>query len=104
MLSRRLRRRQEHGQSLVEFALVFPIFVLLLAGMIQFGIVLCGPEHVEPIGSRHGTVCGDECYSTAYGSDNFGTGSVRYPADVFWGTLEERERRSDIPAWRLPDR
>ena len=28
------------GQSLVEFALVFPLFILLLAGMIDFGIGL----------------------------------------------------------------
>jgi|WetSurMetagenome_2_1015567.scaffolds.fasta_scaffold930775_1 Flp pilus assembly protein TadG len=40
------RRRLPHGgrgsrgQSLVEFALVFPVFVLLLAGMIDFGVGL----------------------------------------------------------------
>ena len=36
---RPLRNRSKHGrgQSLVEFALVFPIFILLLSGMIDFG-------------------------------------------------------------------
>jgi Flp pilus assembly protein TadG len=35
---RRLRDRR--GQSLVEFAVVFPVFVLLLAGVIDFGLGL----------------------------------------------------------------
>lgn len=33
-------RRRSPGQALVEFALVIPIFLLLLAGMIDFGIGL----------------------------------------------------------------
>jgi Flp pilus assembly protein TadG len=33
-------RRRSRGQSLVEFALVFPLFILLLAAMIDFGIGL----------------------------------------------------------------
>lgn len=32
--------RGTRGQALVEFALVFPVFVLLLAGMIDFGMGL----------------------------------------------------------------
>ncbi|MFN8629541.1 MAG: TadE/TadG family type IV pilus assembly protein [Chloroflexota bacterium] len=32
------RRRRSEGQSLVEFALVFPIFILVLAGIIDFGL------------------------------------------------------------------
>ena len=34
------RRRRSGGQALVEFALVIPVFLLLLAGMIDFGIGL----------------------------------------------------------------
>jgi len=50
MLSRRRPRRQdEHGQSLVEFALVFPIFVLLLAGMIQFGMIFWGQNTLNQV-------------------------------------------------------
>ncbi|MDP9484086.1 MAG: pilus assembly protein [Chloroflexota bacterium] len=33
------RARQAEGQSLVEFALVFPIFFVLLMGLIEFGLV-----------------------------------------------------------------
>ncbi len=34
------RRRRTRGQALVEFALVLPIFILLLAGMLDFGSAL----------------------------------------------------------------
>ena len=34
------RRHRSRGQSMVEFALVFPLFILLLAGMIDFGVGL----------------------------------------------------------------
>ncbi len=33
-------RHRSRGQAIVEFALVFPLFILLLAGMIDFGIAL----------------------------------------------------------------
>lgn len=33
------RRRRAPGQSLVEFALVFPIFVVMLLGLLEFGFV-----------------------------------------------------------------
>lgn len=40
----RLRRRRgrpaSRGQAIVEFALVFPLFILLVAGMIDFGMGL----------------------------------------------------------------
>jgi Flp pilus assembly protein TadG len=50
MFSRRRPRRQdEHGQSLVEFALVFPIFVLLLGGMIQFGMIFWGQNTLNQL-------------------------------------------------------
>jgi len=34
------RRERESGQVLVEFALLLPLFVLLVAGIIQFGLAL----------------------------------------------------------------
>jgi Flp pilus assembly protein TadG len=43
------RRRRQHGQSLVEFALVFPIFMLLLAGAIQFGMILWGQNTLNQL-------------------------------------------------------
>jgi Flp pilus assembly protein TadG len=33
-------RRRRRGQALVEFALVFPIFMLVLAGIMDFGFML----------------------------------------------------------------
>lgn len=33
------RRKRDSGQSLVEFALVLPVFLLLLAGIIDFGFM-----------------------------------------------------------------
>lgn len=36
---RQRRRDGERGQSLVEFALIFPIFILLLIGLIEFAVV-----------------------------------------------------------------
>ncbi len=36
---RRRGRDGERGQSLVEFALIFPIFILLLIGLIEFSVV-----------------------------------------------------------------
>jgi Flp pilus assembly protein TadG len=35
----RIRFRNEHGQTMTEFALVLPILAVLLFGVIQFGIV-----------------------------------------------------------------
>ncbi len=36
----RRARRRTRGQALVEFALVFPVFILVLAGMVDFGLGL----------------------------------------------------------------
>jgi hypothetical protein len=33
------RRRRSRGQSLAEFAIVFPILMLILGGIIQFGLI-----------------------------------------------------------------
>jgi Flp pilus assembly protein TadG len=38
-LGRRPRRDHESGQSLVEFALVFPIFILLIIGLVEFSVM-----------------------------------------------------------------
>ena len=37
---RHTRRRRSRGQALVEFALVFPVFFLILAGLLDFGFLL----------------------------------------------------------------
>ena len=39
---RNLFKKKDNGQSFVEFALVLPILILLVLGIIQFGIVFYG--------------------------------------------------------------
>ena len=43
-MSRRRQLKEERGQAMVEFAIVLPIFVVLLFGIIQFGIVFSNYE------------------------------------------------------------
>jgi Flp pilus assembly protein TadG len=38
--TQRKRRRGDRGQSLVEFALVIPLFLLILFGILEFGFLL----------------------------------------------------------------
>lgn len=52
----RLRRRQhrssepvERGQSLVEFAIVLPVFMLIVGAIIQFGIIFWGQNTLTQI-------------------------------------------------------
>ncbi len=45
----RTRCASRRGQSLVEFAIVFPIFMLLLGGVIQFGIIFWGQNTLNQI-------------------------------------------------------
>lgn len=42
MFRRSSLKRNEKGQSLVEFALVLPLLLFLIMGIIQFGLVLSG--------------------------------------------------------------
>jgi Flp pilus assembly protein TadG len=56
LLARFSRRRtafalgpRQQGQSLVEFALVIPIFMLLLGGIIQFAVILWGQNTLNQV-------------------------------------------------------
>ena len=46
---RRSHARSSGGQSLVEFAVVFPVFMLILGGVIQFGIIFWGQNTLNQI-------------------------------------------------------
>jgi Flp pilus assembly protein TadG len=46
---RRADRPCSQGQSLVEFALVFPIFMLVLGGVIQFGMIFWGQNSLNQV-------------------------------------------------------
>jgi Flp pilus assembly protein TadG len=42
-------RKRRHGQSLVEFAIVFPVFMLVIGGIVQFGIIFWGQNTLNQI-------------------------------------------------------
>jgi Flp pilus assembly protein TadG len=42
-------RRRSSGQSLAEFAIVFPVLMLILGGIIQFGIIFWGQNTLTQI-------------------------------------------------------
>jgi Flp pilus assembly protein TadG len=42
-------RHRSRGQSLAEFALVFPILMLILGGIIQFGIIFWGQNTLTQV-------------------------------------------------------
>ena len=56
----RTTRRSERGQSLVEFALVLPVFIVLVMGIVDFGMALRSYVTVTNAareGARVGIVC-----------------------------------------------
>jgi Flp pilus assembly protein TadG len=46
---RRSDRERSRGQSLAEFALVFPVLMLILGGIIQFGILFWGQNTLTQV-------------------------------------------------------
>lgn len=42
-------RRHSRGQSLAEFALVFPILMLIIGGIIQFGVIFWGQNTLNQV-------------------------------------------------------
>jgi Flp pilus assembly protein TadG len=42
-------RHRSRGQSLVEFAIVFPVLMLILGGIIQFGIIFWGQNTLTQV-------------------------------------------------------
>jgi Flp pilus assembly protein TadG len=47
-----LRRRHRHrstGQSLAEFAVVFPVLMLIIGGIIQFGVIFWGQNTLNQV-------------------------------------------------------
>ncbi|MHB1319864.1 MAG: TadE/TadG family type IV pilus assembly protein [Anaerolineae bacterium] len=49
MIDRLKRRECWRGQALVEFAIVVPVFMLILGGIIQFGILFWGQNTLNQI-------------------------------------------------------
>jgi Flp pilus assembly protein TadG len=48
-------RQRSRGQSLAEFALVFPILMLIIGGIIQFGVIFWGQNTLTQV-ARYGTM------------------------------------------------
>jgi Flp pilus assembly protein TadG len=48
-LFRCLPKRRSRGQSLAEFALVFPVLMLIIGGIIQFGIIFWGQNTLNQV-------------------------------------------------------
>jgi Flp pilus assembly protein TadG len=45
----RRSRHRSRGQSLAEFAIVFPVFMLILGGIIQFAVILWGMNSLNQV-------------------------------------------------------
>jgi Flp pilus assembly protein TadG len=43
------RRRRSRGQSLAEFAIVFPVLMVVIGGVIQFGIIFWGQNSLNQV-------------------------------------------------------
>ncbi|MBA2718061.1 MAG: pilus assembly protein [Chloroflexi bacterium] len=48
-VTKRGRKRVASGQSLAEFALVFPVLMLIIGGVIQFGIIFWGQNSLNQV-------------------------------------------------------
>src|SRR3990172_1308893 len=46
---RRTKRRPQSGQSLAEFAIIFPVLFLIIAGIVQFGIIFWGQNSLNQV-------------------------------------------------------
>lgn len=63
---KKIIRRKEDGQAMLEFALVLPIFLLILCGIIDFGWLFYNQLALNNIcreGARYAVVNTDENYS-----------------------------------------
>ena len=49
MFRRPFKRPRTRGQSLAEFAIVFPVLMLILGGIIQFGIIFWGQNTLTQV-------------------------------------------------------
>jgi Flp pilus assembly protein TadG len=59
MMDRSVRTKGREGQALVEFALVLPVLILLLLGIVEFGLLLYNQQVITNAsreGARYGIV------------------------------------------------
>ena len=83
----RSRRHRGRGQTLVEFALVFPIFILLMAGIADFGFGLYQYMNVinaARIGARFGIISPANTLGIQNAAQTAGVGSTASVASWCW--------------------
>jgi TadE-like protein len=95
-------RRPGRGQTLVEFALVFPLFIMLLLGLIEFGFVFNAMLAVN-FGARDGALAAAEA-GDAVGADcvilDWIERAIDAPADTARiQSIEIYQARSDGSLW-----
>ncbi|HKK00735.1 MAG TPA: TadE/TadG family type IV pilus assembly protein, partial [Desulfuromonadales bacterium] len=61
-----MKRRHERGASAVEFALVLPLLLVILFGIIEFGFILYDKAMITNA-SREGARAGIVLYTPGYG-------------------------------------
>jgi hypothetical protein len=85
------RRRTERGQSVVEFALVVPLMLILLMAVLDLSRIYTTMMAVESAAREAAD------YGTTLGAGKWQAGA---PAD---GTVAEMQRRACVAASNLPD-
>jgi hypothetical protein len=85
------RRRHERGQSVVEFALVFPFMVIVLFAIVDFARIYTTMMSVESAAREAAD------YGTTLGAGKWQVGA---PMDA---TVVEMQRRACVAASDLPD-
>lgn len=67
------RRPRQRGQSLAEFAIVFPVLMLILGGIIQFGVIFWGQNTLTQIARDTGRWAATQQACTVGAVDVLGT-------------------------------
>jgi Flp pilus assembly protein TadG len=62
------RRRRSRGQSLAEFAIVFPVLMLIVGGILQFGIIFWGQNTLTQIARDTGRWAATQLDCTSTGA------------------------------------
>jgi Flp pilus assembly protein TadG len=76
-------RHRSRGQSLAEFALVFPVLMLILGGIIQFGVIFWGQNTLTQVARDTGRWAATQIFTPC---DPNARGSLASQADAIAGT------------------
>ena len=93
MNAKRLGRGARKGQALVEFALVLPLFILLVCAMIDFGWMLLLTHNLTNaarVGCRVGTLPGSQTADVQQAVTNF-FNRIGFSGLTFTVTVEVRD-------------